>query len=103
MVGTLPSDATSERPRVMVFGGTGMIGSAIVSELRRRDIDTTVFARPTSKVDATIETGARLAVGDVLEEASILRALGDRRYDAVGSRYMRRETIISPRPRRPPA
>ncbi|WIE76795.1 NAD(P)H-binding protein [Curtobacterium sp. MCSS17_007] len=54
---------------IVVFGGTGYAGSAIVREALSRGITVTAVARDTSKLDAA--EGLTLAQGDAFDEAFV--------------------------------
>lgn len=61
--------------KALVTGGTGFVGGAVVRELLRRGHDVKVLARATSKTDPLEKLGVAIALGDILDGASILRAL----------------------------
>lgn len=61
--------------RVLVTGGTGFVGGAIVRELLRRHYQVRVLARPTSKVSHLEASGVEIARGDILDPASLQAAL----------------------------
>jgi uncharacterized protein YbjT (DUF2867 family) len=60
---------------VLVTGGTGYIGRALVPELLRRGHRVRVLARPASQ--ARVPAGAEAIAGDVLDAAALGRALRD--------------------------
>lgn len=59
----------------LVTGGTGFVGGAIVRELLKRGETVRVLARRTSKTDGLAKLGVEIAYGDILDEASIEKAL----------------------------
>jgi len=75
--------ADDAEARVLVFGGTGRLGSDIVKALVADQHNVTVFARTTSNRDRLQGLPVQFATGDVLDAASVDRALGERRYDVV--------------------
>jgi uncharacterized protein YbjT (DUF2867 family) len=60
---------------VLVVGGTGMLGSQIVDRLIARGKRVRALVRPTSRTEHLVEAGVELASGDLLEPASLRRAL----------------------------
>lgn len=61
--------------KALVTGGTGFVGGAVVRELLRRGHEVRVLARATSKTAALEKLGVGIALGDILDAASIARAL----------------------------
>lgn len=61
--------------RALVTGGTGFVGGAIVQELLKRGHQVRVLARKASNTSALRELGVEIAVGDILDRASIAAAL----------------------------
>jgi dihydroflavonol-4-reductase len=61
--------------KALVTGGTGFVGGAVVRELLRRGHEVRVLARATSKTGPLEKMGAGIAYGDILDGASIARAL----------------------------
>ncbi len=62
--------------RALVTGGTGFVGGALVRQLLRRGHQVRVLARKTSNTGALRELGVEIAVGDILDRASLTMALG---------------------------
>jgi uncharacterized protein YbjT (DUF2867 family) len=58
--------------KVLAIGGAGNVGSEVVKELLRRNVQVDVFVR---KQDARIPEGARAVVGDLLDPVSVEKAL----------------------------
>lgn len=67
--------AASANTGVLVFGGTGQLGSEIVFDLLDAGEDVTVFARPTSKGERLDGLDVSYVRGDVLNEADVEAAL----------------------------
>ncbi|MEQ8734717.1 MAG: SDR family oxidoreductase [Rhodospirillaceae bacterium] len=82
-----PSTASAER--VLVFGGTGMIGYEIVKALKAQGSDVTVLVRPTSKVEDLDKIGVPYVVGDVLEPDTLHTVFKENSYDTVISSIAR--------------
>jgi dihydroflavonol-4-reductase len=61
--------------KALVTGGTGFVGGAVVRELLRRGHEVKVLARATSKTGPLERLGVNIACGDILDGASITRAL----------------------------
>jgi len=64
--------------KALVTGGTGFVGGAIVRELLRRGREVRVLARTTSKTGPLEKLGVAIALGDILDGASVTRALEGR-------------------------
>jgi NADH dehydrogenase len=60
--------------KVLVTGGTGFVGSAILHELRARDLDVRALVRSTGSAERVRSLGVEAAFGDVTDEASVLAA-----------------------------
>jgi dihydroflavonol-4-reductase len=64
--------------RVLVTGATGLVGGAVVQELKARGLSVRALVRPSSDLSNLGATGAgevELAEGDVLDRPSVERAL----------------------------
>ncbi len=59
--------------KVLAIGGAGNVGSEVVKELLKRNVQVDVFVR---KQDAHVPEGARAITGDLLDPASVEKALG---------------------------
>jgi uncharacterized protein YbjT (DUF2867 family) len=58
--------------KILVTGGTGLVGSAVVKELRKRDVQVRILVRK----DATAPPeGVEVAVGDLLDPVSVQKAM----------------------------
>jgi uncharacterized protein YbjT (DUF2867 family) len=62
-----------------IFGATGHTGSVVAEELLRRGEKVRVLARDPAKVAALAARGAEILQGDVLDDASIAKALAGAR------------------------
>ena len=60
--------------RVLVTGGSGLIGGALIEELIAGGDDVVALARTPAAAEAMAIRGARIAHGEVLDEASLLAA-----------------------------
>ena len=60
--------------KVLVTGGTGMVGSELVKELRKRDVNVRILAR---NLDASkpAQVGVEFVRGDLLDPVSVEKAL----------------------------
>jgi dihydroflavonol-4-reductase len=61
--------------RVLVTGGTGFIGQALVGRLMERGDDVVALARSDAAAAALAERGIEVARGDVLDEAAMIAAM----------------------------
>lgn len=60
---------------ILVTGGTGYVGGAVVRALRDRGEQVRVLARNNSKTNHLIELGVEIAQGDILDQSSLEAAL----------------------------
>jgi uncharacterized protein YbjT (DUF2867 family) len=60
---------------VLVVGGTGMLGGQVVAELRSRGDRVRALVRPSSDARALERAGAEIARGDMMDSASLLKAM----------------------------
>ena len=65
---------TDDSP-VLVVGGTGMLGGQVVTALLARGKRVRALVRPASNAAALIQAGVEIARGDMMEPASLLRAM----------------------------
>lgn len=79
----------SAQAKVLVFGGTGMLGYEIVKALKDQGQDVTVFVRATSNVKDLDAIDVPHVVGDVLDSDSLNRVFTEGNYDAVISSISR--------------
>ena len=61
--------------RVLVAGGTGFVGSAIVHALRARELDVRVLARHAESASHLAAIGAELVAGDLTQPATLAPAV----------------------------
>ena len=61
--------------KVLVTGGTGFVGGAIVNALLKQGDEVRVFARRKSKTDHLRVQGVEIVYGDILDSSSIQNAL----------------------------
>ena len=60
---------------VLVVGGTGMLGGQVVAELLSRRERVRALVRPTSDATRLEQAGAEIARGDMMDPASLLKAM----------------------------
>src|SRR5439155_4063783 len=60
--------------KILVTGGTGFVGTAILHELRTRDLDVRALVRSTRSAERVGAWGIESAFGDVTDAASVLAA-----------------------------
>jgi uncharacterized protein YbjT (DUF2867 family) len=60
---------------VLVVGGTGFLGSQVVTELLSRGKRVRALVRPASDAKTLEQAGAEIARGDMMDPASLLRAM----------------------------
>jgi uncharacterized protein YbjT (DUF2867 family) len=60
---------------VLVVGGTGMLGGQVVTALLSRGKPVRALVRPTSDAKGLEEAGVEIARGDMMDPASLLRAM----------------------------
>jgi len=66
--------------KILVTGGTGRVGSEVVKELKKRDVEIRVLVR---KEGTPLPQGVEAAMGDLLDPVSVQRAL-----DGVDTLYL---------------
>ncbi len=77
----MPADVSAAS--VMVFGGTGRLGSEMVSDLVAKGEDVVVFVRPTSDRSRLDGMDVDYVVGDLMDAASVKAAFDDHNTDVV--------------------
>ncbi len=60
---------------VVVIGGTGMLGGQVVTSLLSRGKQVRALVRPSSDPERLMQAGVELAQGDMMDPASLLRAM----------------------------
>lgn len=74
----------SNAPRkILVFGGSGQLGSQVVRALLSAGHDVTVFVRPTSDRSRLANLTVHYVEGDVTVEADVRQAMQTTRFDVV--------------------
>jgi UDP-glucose 4-epimerase len=71
------------RPRYLVTGGAGFVGSHIVAALLERDAEVVVFDNLSIGHRAAVLPGAQVIVGDLADQTAIDGAVGAGPWDAV--------------------
>ena len=71
------------RPRYLVTGGAGFVGSHIVAALLEREAEVVVFDNLSIGHRAAVLPGAQLIVGDLADQAATERVVGAGPWDAV--------------------
>jgi uncharacterized protein YbjT (DUF2867 family) len=87
-----PARAAATGDAVLVFGGTGRLGAAIVRDLLAAGFDVTVFARESSDRRRLEGLRVTFVTGDALQDADVRRALVARRYRVVVNALGRSES-----------
>jgi UDP-glucose 4-epimerase len=75
--------AFMSRPRFLVTGGAGFVGSHVVAALLERDADVVVFDNLSIGHRDAVLPGARLIVGDLADAAALDAVVGAGPWDAV--------------------
>ena len=100
---TAPAIAANVAPQVMqasrpgpvlVFGGSGQLGSEIVHRLVERGYSVTVFVRPTSDRSRVAGLPVSFVEGNVLVEADVRRAFDSARFRTVVDALGRSESGV---------
>jgi UDP-glucose 4-epimerase len=71
------------RPRYLVTGGAGFVGSHVVAALLERDAEVVVFDNLSVGHRAAVLPGAQLIVGDLADAAAVERVVAAGPWDAV--------------------
>ena len=71
------------RSEVLVFGGTGELGSEIVYDLLEANKQVTVFTRPTSKKSRLKGLDVKYLTGDVLNEVDVKNAITSKKFEVI--------------------
>ncbi len=72
-----------EKPEVLVFGGTGQLGAAVVRELVAAGYPVTVFARPSSDRARLGGLAVHYVTGDLLDAGEVQAAFRQRPFEIV--------------------
>jgi uncharacterized protein YbjT (DUF2867 family) len=89
------ANAPAKRESVLVFGGSGRLGSDIVRDLVEAGYRVTVFLRPTSDRSRLQGLDVALIEGNALEEADVKRALESTHFHVVVNALGRSEQDVS--------
>ena len=93
--GTAAAEPARNSGAVLVFGGSGQLGSEIVRALLAAGRDTTVFIRPTSDRSRLDGLKVQFLQGDARVDADIERALKSQRFAVVINALGRSESDAS--------
>ena len=88
-------NAAPEDGDVLVFGGTGQLGSEVVKALVASGHSVTVFARPNSDRGRIADLDVAYIVGDVLEEADVKAAFETAKFRVVIDALGRKNAPVS--------
>lgn len=80
---TANASETDGATRVLVFGGTGRLGSDIVKQLVADGHEVSVFARTQSSRDRLLDLPVTFVIGDVLDKDSVSAAFASGDYQVV--------------------
>jgi uncharacterized protein YbjT (DUF2867 family) len=61
--------------KVLVIGATGNVGTAVVSELRKRGAEVRALVRKFNATESQLPAGVEVAVGDLLDPVSVEKAM----------------------------
>jgi uncharacterized protein YbjT (DUF2867 family) len=86
----LGAGATAAEGPVLVFGGSGRLGAAIVKPLVESGRAVTAFVRPSSDRSLLDGLAVDFAVGDVLDADDVLKAMQAKKYAVVVNALSRR-------------
>ncbi len=81
--------------RILVTGGSGFIGSAIIKRLVEDGHDVDGLVRTKSRADIVEKTGARVVIGDLLEAGEWASVLGDADLVISASQPVRQSEKVS--------
>jgi len=69
-----PSGDEGDEMKILVTGGTGNVGSAVVAELLRREVEVRVLARKQPEA-GKLPAGVEVAIGDLLDPVAVEQAM----------------------------